>query len=170
MKADGRDPSLSQGRPPEPEPSGGEPGLRAEYAILEVLLTLGDLDPQEREAAIELLLELGRGAIPALVRASTEDRRDARLAAAHAMGILGYDEFLPELHRLAHDPDPLTQATAAEAYTRITLAHRAPDAVLHLFTGALPPPAFDAGFALLHEHGYPFERLPDRPTVNLIPL
>ncbi|MGF1505414.1 MAG: hypothetical protein ACFB51_09875 [Anaerolineae bacterium] len=40
----------------------------------------------------------------------------------------------------------------------------------HLFTGALPPPACDAVFALLHEHGYPFERLPDRPTVNLIPL
>ncbi|NDJ36055.1 MAG: HEAT repeat domain-containing protein, partial [Chloroflexi bacterium] len=153
-----REPSLSQGRSAEPEPSGAEPGLRAEYALLDVLLTLGHLDPAEREAAIELLTELGREAIPALVRASTEARRDSRLAAAHAMGILGYDEFLPELHRLAHDPDSWTHTVAAQAYTRIALTQDDPRAVLQLFAGGLPPAAAAAVDELLVAHGYPLER------------
>jgi HEAT repeat protein len=89
---------------------------------------LGNDRIKTRQAAIDILTEVGAAALPALMEPLRAGNLDARLAAIHVLGQLGPASrpAVPALRSLESDPDSEVGRAATNALRRIELSRNRP--------------------------------------------
>jgi len=102
----GYEPSLSTGqKPPNTYVTGNEPSLAIDAAMRDLLDALASFNPVEREAAIELLVEQGERALPALLSGLHSSNRSAQIGAVRAVQLIGNTDMIPHLLAIFSDDD-----------------------------------------------------------------
>ncbi|HYS40033.1 MAG TPA: HEAT repeat domain-containing protein, partial [Pseudonocardiaceae bacterium] len=100
-----------------------------EAALPDLFTALGANDPDARDTAVRALAGLGSLAVPGLIEHLTDTTVLIRVGAAHALGLIGFDDTetdrqlgapdprrgLPALGQLLGDADPMCREAAADA-------------------------------------------------------
>lgn len=111
-------------------------------ALIEVLR---DTDPEVRINAGNALAAIGTPAVNSLIHSLGHRNREARSAAAYALGQMGADAApaATALVRALKDADTDVRRQATQALSRILLAQRVPPGLLPpAIPPATPPPVF----------------------------
>jgi HEAT repeat protein len=131
---------LAAQQPDQPKIPVPTPDLVA--ALIDVLK---DADPEVRINAGNALAAIGSPAVNSLINALNHRNREARSAAAYALGQMGAEAApaATALVRALKDVDTDVRRQAAQALSRIILAQRIPPALIPPANPpATPPPVF----------------------------
>jgi HEAT repeat protein len=129
-------------QPPEP------PKLPVPDLVKALIDTLKDADGEVRIYAGNALAAIGQPAVESLTTTLSDPNRDARAAAAYALGQMGADAApaTTALVKSLKDSEIDVRRQAAQALSRIVLSQRLPSLpvqpLLPQLTAPVPPPVF----------------------------